>query len=133
MRRSMLISLVVIFVLAGAAIALAGCGTSSTEKAQTTYDNDVEGLKSAVSAFKDSTTYESVDNLQAAFAEVKSTYDSMVASAKDVTGAKISGVQDAYNGLKDAVANVNSEQALGQKIDAIQTAIQDLGDALQQL
>ncbi len=126
MRRKLLISLVITFVLAGVVATLAGCGTDSTQEA---YNTDVENLKTAVAGMTESSTYESIDNFQVAVAEVQAAYDSVVTSAQ-AAGKKITDLQDAFGGLKAAIGNVTSDQSLEQKVDAIKAAVEDLSNAI---
>ena len=92
MRKSLIVSLVVMFVLVGLVATLAGCGTDSNEEA---YNTDVENLKTAVAGMTESSTYESVDSLDAAWSEVESAYDDVVTSAQ-AAGKKITDLQDAF-------------------------------------
>lgn len=126
MRRKLLISLVITFVLAGVVATLAGCGTDSTQEA---YNTDVENLKTAVAGMTESSTYESIANFQVAVAEVQAAYDSVVTSAQ-AAGKKITDLQDAFGDLKAAIANVTSDQSLEQKVDAIKAAVEDLSNAI---
>lgn len=137
MRRGILISIVMVFVLTAAVAAFAGCGGKVKEKvqtaAQTTYETEVQNLKTALAAMQDPSTYDSVDNLQAAFSEVESAFNALVASVKEESGAKITGLQQAFDSLKEAVANISSDQSLQQKVDTLQAAAQNMSGALQQL
>jgi hypothetical protein len=133
MRKSIVATLIILAMAMVLAGSLAGCGESSTEKAQKAYDNDVQSLKDAAAVFKDPATYGSVDSMQAAFQGLERSWNAAVAAGKDVTSAKISDLQGAFSQLKASITNLSSDQSLGQKIDGVQAAVQTFNDQLQQL
>jgi archaellum component FlaC len=129
MRKSILVSVVIVFVLAGVVATLAGCGSSSEDDAQATYESDVDKLKSAIAAMTESGTYESIESFEAAWEDVEKAYDDLVISA-NVAGKKITDLTDAFEGLVDAIGNVTSEQSLEQKVNEIKSALEDLDNAV---
>jgi hypothetical protein len=129
MRTRIVVSLVMIVVLSvGVAFIATGCGESDSEKAQDAYDEDVQSLKDAVSELQNPDTYDSLDSLKAAFQDVGSAYDDTVESGQDVADAKISDTQDAYDELKDDINDIDSDQTLSEQIDAVNDAIQNFAD-----
>jgi molecular chaperone GrpE (heat shock protein) len=132
MRKGVTMALVVLVLLAGMVAVLAGCGESSTEKAQKAYDQDVQDLKTSVTAFSQAGTYSSVGSMQAAFQNLEKSFNTAVAAAKDVKDAKISDLQSAFNNLKASVTNL-SDQTLTEKVNTIKAAVQAFSDQLQQI
>jgi hypothetical protein len=129
MRTRIVVGLVMIVVLSvGVAFIATGCGESDSEKAQDAYDEDVQSLKDAVSELQNPDTYDSLDSLKAAFQDVGSAYDDTVESGQDVADAKISDTQDAYDELKDDINDIDSDQTLSEQIDAVNDAIQNFAD-----
>jgi len=126
MKKGILVSVVLVCVLAAIMAALAGCGSDDEEA---TYESDLDKLKSAISTMTESSTYESLESFEAAWADVESAYDDLVISA-NVAGKKIDNLKDAFNGLVDAIGNITSEQSLEQKVNAIKSALEDLDDAI---
>lgn len=129
-KVSIALLMTVVVFLAGSALFVDGCGQSDAEKAQETYDQDVADLKAAVDELKKPDTFDSIDSLKAAFQNVQSAYDDAVASGRDVANARISQVEQAYNQLKEDVANISSDQTLSEKLDALNDAVQNFADEL---
>ncbi len=131
MRKSVLVSLVALFVLAAVA-GFAGCGEGEViEKVQslTSSSPEVQALKTALTGMLNPDTYESMETFEDAWAEVESAYDD-VAIAADAAGQDIGDLEDAFAGLKEAVAGVTSDASLETKVDDIKDAIEDMQDAV---
>jgi ABC-type phosphate transport system substrate-binding protein len=132
MRKSILVPLVIVCVLAGAMATFAGCGNGeAVEKVQslTSSSPEIQALKSALSVMLQPSTYESMDTFEAAWAEVESAYDDVVTAA-DAAGQDIGDLEDAFAGLKDAVAGVTSDASLETKVNDIKSAVEDLQNAV---
>lgn len=71
--------------------------------------------------------------IKASFQDVQKAYNDTVESGKDLTDAKVSEVQDAYEELQDSIDDIDSDQTLGQKVDALKAAIQKFSDQLKQI
>lgn len=119
--------------LLGAVILISGCGQSEAEKAQETYDQDVADLKAAVQELQNPGTYDSLDSLKAAFQNVQTAYNDAVTSGKDVTNAKISQAQDAFDQLKEDITSIPSDQTFAEKLDAVNEAVQKFADEIDKI
>jgi ABC-type transport system involved in cytochrome bd biosynthesis fused ATPase/permease subunit len=132
MRKGILIAIVMGFVSMAIVATFSGCGEKVQEKAQTTYATEVQNLETALAGMQDPVTYDSVDNLQAAFSEVEAAFDDLVAAVEKESSANLTGLQKAFDSLEEAVANISSDESLQEKTDTLQAAAQDMSDALQQ-
>ncbi|GBE58027.1 hypothetical protein BMS3Abin01_00955 [bacterium BMS3Abin01] len=133
MKKGIAAGLFLVLLLIGAVVVTAGCGQSESEKAQANYDKAKADLKSSVQELQKPETYQSVDSLKASFQDVQKAYDDTVESGKDLTDAKVSEVQDAYEELQDSINDIDSDQTLEQKVDALRAAIQKFSDQLKQI
>ena len=132
MRKNILVPLVVLFVLAGAIAAFAGCGEGEViEKVQslTSSSPEVQALKTALTGMLQPSTYDSMESFEAAWAEVESAYDDVVTAAS-AAGQDIGDLEDAFAGLKEAVAGVTSDASLETKVDDIKDAVEDVQNAV---
>jgi hypothetical protein len=132
MRKSVLLPLVILFVLAGSIATFAGCGEGEVvEKVQslTSSSPEIQALKTALTGMLDPGTYESMESFEAAWAEVESAYDDVVTAAQSA-GQDIGDLEDAYAGLKEAIAGVTSDASLETKVDDIKDAVQEVQDAV---
>ncbi|MEW6554099.1 MAG: hypothetical protein AB1384_07420 [Actinomycetota bacterium] len=132
MRKSILASVVVLFMLAGAIATFAGCGDGEVaEKVQslTSSSPEVQELKSALTVMLQTGTYESMDTFEAAWADVESAYDDVVTAASSA-GQDIGNLEDAFAGLKDAISGVTSDASLETKVDDIKDAVEEMQDAV---
>jgi len=131
MRKSVVISLVALFVLAAVA-GFAGCGEGEViEKVQslTSSSPEVQALKTALTGMLDPDTYESMETFEDAWAEVESAYDD-VAIAAQSAGQDIGDLEDAFASLQEAIAGVTSDASLEKKVDDIKDAVEEMQDAV---
>ena len=132
MRKNILVPLVILFVLAGAIATFAGCGEGEViEKVQslTSSSPEVQALKTALTGMLQPSTYDSMESFEAAWAEVESAYDDVVTAAS-AAGQDIGDLEDAFAGLKEAVAGVTSDASLETKVDGIKDAVEDVQNAV---
>jgi hypothetical protein len=138
MRKIITLSLAVLVVLIGVAT-LAGCGQSAAQKAEDTYNSDVQDLKTSLAAFTESSTYSSVDSIQAAFQNLEASYNAAVdagsaaiSAGVDSAKIKISSIQGAFLLFKESVSGaLSSDQTLSEKVDAIKSSVELLNASLQ--
>jgi len=131
MRKSLLVSLLALFVLAAVA-GFAGCGEGEViEKVQslTSSSPEVQALKTALTGMLDPDTYESMETFEDAWAEVESAYDD-VAIAAQSAGQDIGDLEDAFASLQEAIAGVTSDALLEKKVDDIKDAVGEMQDAV---
>ncbi len=140
-KKNTVAFLISFLVLMVGVAALAGCGekaqeVTTTAEMQLQSSPEVSQLKTALTAMTDPATYGSTDSLQAAWSNVESAYNAVIASAQETKGVaseKISALEAAFNQLKAAVTNFGSDQPTEQKVDTLQAAVQGMKTALGQL
>lgn len=138
MSKSMMVFLLSLVVLAAAVTTLTGCGEKAQEVVATKdvqAPAEISELQTALQAMTQSGTYSSVDSLQAAWNNVQSAYDDVLAwaqNSKDVATDKVTNLKNAFEQLKAAVTNFGSDQPMEQKVDTLQAAVQAMKDALDQ-
>lgn len=126
--------MVFVFVLLIGIVALAaGCGQSDKEKAEADYDKAKADLKASVQELQKPEAYGSADSLKSAFTDVQTAYEDTVESGKDLSDARVSEVEDAYDELKGSVEGIDSDKSLELRLNELRGAIQKFGDQLKQI
>lgn len=131
------IVVLLVLTLAVFAATLAGCGEKAKEAVSQLPDSaELSQLTDAIAVMGQSSTYESVDSIKAAWSGVESAYDDFVKAAQDkqdIASDKLTDLQAAFDGLKAAIANLGSDQSLSEKVATVKAAVEVFNYALGQL
>lgn len=129
--KKIIVLLMVSVVALAATAALAGCGSSQTTNANLA--DDVQMLRSNMTDLVDPSTYKSFDNFEAAWKKIESSYNHVIADAKNVKGNEVANVKSSFTDLKKAIGDVTSSASLQPKVSGILTAGEKFLAALGQL
>lgn len=107
--------------------------TPSDQQLQERYEEDVQALKDAVAEFQNADTYVTAGSIRNAFVEVEDSYNAVVASGKKVKDAKLSGLERAFNNLKESINNISGDESLQQKVSDVKSALDKFVEELKKL
>lgn len=130
MKKGIAVLLILAVALPVTLLVVSGCGTPTPAEARAQLETDLQTLETSLTGLLNPTTYSSKDSFNKAADDIKSSFNDVVKSAKQVANIETADLQDAWDQLEKAIT---SDKPLTEKLVDIQDSAKNFQTAWQDL